>query len=104
MHSTNFFDFIPPVIDEDFKILLEHRGVTISRIVSSQKIDSKIYIQNEDEWVLLLDGEALILVDKVEHILKKGDMMLIVAHTPHQILSVKDGTIWLTVHFGNEKH
>jgi len=72
MHSTNFFDFIPPKIDEDFKILLEHKGVKISRIVSSDKIDSKIYNQNEDEWVLLLEGEALLLVDGVRHILKKG--------------------------------
>jgi cupin 2 domain-containing protein len=94
----NIFDTITPKSDETFTTLLEHKNIKINRIVSSNIIAPIEYIQDEDEWLVLLEGEATILIDNKKKILKKGDTLFIPAKIPHQVLKTKDGTVWLTVH------
>ena len=94
----NIYDYITPKNGETFTTLLEHKNIKINRIVSSDKLEEKIYRQEEDEWLVLLEGEATLLLDKEEKSIKKGDTLFIPSNTPHQVLRTKSGTLWLTVH------
>jgi len=94
----NLFDYNIPQAGETFSILLEHKNIKINRIVSSDNIEPIEYTQEEDEWVVVLEGEAHLLLDNEEKVLHKGDTLFIPAKTSHTILKTKSGTLWLTVH------
>lgn len=94
----NLFDDTVPKKGEVFKTLLEHKNIKIIRIISSDNFDSVEYVQDEDEWVILIDGEALLLIDGEEKSLKKGESLFIPATIAHTILEMKRGTIWLAVY------
>ncbi len=94
----NLFEYTVPEKGELFTTLLQHKHITIQRIVSSDHLEEKTYIQEEDEWVVVLEGEALLTIEGEEKILKKGAMLLIPAGTPHQVLQTKAHTLWLAIH------
>lgn len=97
-----FSDAAPPAAGERFDTLLSHRGLTIERIVSTSKIESQLYVQEQDEWVVLLRGEALLDVDGVAMPMAAGDYVFLPARTPHRVLRVADGAMWLAVHLSAE--
>jgi len=94
----NIFNHQTPKRGEDFNTLLEHKNIKIIKIVSSDTFDSIEYCQDEDEWVLLIEGEATLRLDEKEMTLSKGESLFIPAKTAHQILEMKHGTVWLAVH------
>ena len=94
----NIYDTITPKTGETFTTLLEHKNIKINRIVSSSHIKPVEYTQDEDEWLVLLEGEATLLIENEEKELTKGDTLFIPAKVPHTVLETKDGTVWLTVH------
>ena len=94
----NLFDYITPKHGEAFTTLLEYKNIKINRIVSSDRVEEKLYEQEEDEWLVLLEGEATLLVNEEEKKLVKGDTFFIPAKTPHRVLHTQKGTHWLTVH------
>jgi cupin 2 domain-containing protein len=95
---VNIYDYITPQDGEDFSTLLEHKNIKINRIVSSDTLDEKLYVQEEDEWLVLLEGEATLLLENEKKNLKKGDTLFIPSSTLHRILHTQSGTAWLTVH------
>jgi cupin 2 domain-containing protein len=94
----NIFNYHVPQSGEDFTTLLQHKNVCINRIVSSDKVEKKLYIQDEDEWLVVLKGSATLEIDGKIFQLSCGDTLFISAKTPHKILSTAKGTLWLTVH------
>ena len=94
----NLYEYLTPKSGENFSTLLEHKNIKINRIVSASNVKSTEYIQDEDEWLVLIEGKATLLVNKEEKILQKGDTLFIPAKTPHTVLKTKEGTVWLTVH------
>ena len=94
----NIYDSILPQNGEIFTTLLAHKNIKINRIVSSAHVEPIEYMQDEDEWLVLLEGEATLLVEYEEKILTKGDTLFIPAKVPHTVLRTKNGTVWLTVH------
>ena len=94
----NIYDYLTPKTSETFTSLLEHKNIKINRIVSSEDMEPKEYIQEEDEWLVLLEGKATLLLAREKKILKKGDTLFIPAKVPHRVLETKKGTVWLTVH------
>ena len=94
----NFYDCITPKSGETFTTLLEHKNIKINRIVSSNSIEPVEYLQDEDEWLVVIEGEATLQVKNEKKILSKGDTLFIPAKTPHQVLDTKENTVWLTVH------
>jgi cupin 2 domain-containing protein len=56
------------------------------------------YVQVQDEWVVVLDGEAVLEVDGAEVRLARGDWVLLPAAKPHRVLMTAAGTRWLAVH------
>lgn len=91
-------DALPPATGERFDTLLSHQGLVIERIVSTSKIESQQYVQEQDEWVVLLTGEALLKVAERQVPLRAGDYLFLPSRTPHTVLRVSDGAMWLAVH------
>jgi cupin 2 domain-containing protein len=94
----NLYDTITPQSGETFTTLLEHKNIKINRIVSSDELDETEYIQEEDEWLVLIEGEATLLLGQKEKTLTKGETLFIPSKTPHRVLRTEKGTLWLTVH------
>ncbi len=94
----NLLDYITPKKGETFTTLLEHKNIKINRIISSSDVTPIEYIQEEDEWLVLLEGEVTLLIDSKEKVLSKGETLFIPAKVPHTVMKTSDGTVWLTVH------
>ena len=94
----NIYDYLTPKNGETFTSLLEHKNIKINRIISSSDVKHIEYIQEEDEWLFLLEGEATLLIGNEEKTLTKGETLFIPAKVPHTVLKTSNGTVWLTVH------
>jgi cupin 2 domain-containing protein len=94
----NLFNITTPVDGaEMITELLQHKNVTINRIVSNRLTNGSWYDQDEDEWLVLVEGAALLLIDDEEKTLKAGDTLFIPAHQLHRVISTSDNALWLTV-------
>jgi len=95
----NIYDYITPTIGEEFTTLLEKENIKIVRIVSSDKLEAKEYCQEENEFVILLEGKATLDIKGKRIKLSRGDTLFIPARTEHKILATKKGTLWLAIYF-----
>lgn len=99
MATDNLFTgSTPPPAGERFDVLLKHRNMVVERIVSSATVTPQTCVQAQDEWVLLVQGEAEMLVGGRPVSLKPGDHLFLPAGTPHSVERTADGTLWLAVH------
>jgi cupin 2 domain-containing protein len=96
----NFYEYEIPDTGESFDALLKHPSVRILRIVSSETPDPVEYDQEEDEWVLLLEGSAVLELEGKRVELRKGEHLFLPARTPHRVLETERGTLWIAVHIG----
>lgn len=71
----------------------------IERIVSNGhgSPDGFWYDQGEDEWVTILQGEAVLAFEKYTATLRTGDCLLIPAHCRHRVECTSRPCIWLCV-------
>jgi cupin 2 domain-containing protein len=85
---------------ERFAEWLRCKNVVIERIVSSDKPETVLYNQVQDEWVLLLQGTAHLEIDNRTVTLGAVDTIFIPAHTPHRVVktSKEPQCVWLAVH------
>lgn len=89
-----------PGEEEHFQVLFESPAVRIERIVSdghSSPCDFW-YDQPHDEWVMLVQGAAVLGFEDGEQPLVPGDSLLIPAHRRHRVASTAGRTVWLAVH------
>jgi len=96
---VNFFDVAIPERGERFDTLLQQGRVRVERIVSGHLDKVEEFCQEEDEWVILCSGWALLEMDGKRYHLKRGDFLHIPAKTPHKLLKAEPGTFWLAIHF-----
>ena len=97
----NLLSALPqPETGEVFEDLLRLGSVRIERIVSSATPEPVLYDQPQDEWVLLLQGNARLWIDCEVVALGAGDCILIPARTPHRVVSTsaQPPCVWLAVH------
>jgi cupin 2 domain-containing protein len=85
------------------EILLEHPGFRIERIVSDgqQSPAGFWYEQPGDEWVILLQGKAIVEFEMSEFVvLAKGDYLWIPPLLKHRVKSTSydPQCIWLAIH------
>ncbi|MDO4542388.1 MAG: cupin domain-containing protein [Bacillota bacterium] len=88
-----------PLEDELTTILQEGEGIRIERIVSAGQTSSW-YDQEENEYVILLQGEAEIEFKDAEAVaLTAGDCLLLPAHQIHRVsyTSWEPPCLWLCV-------
>ena len=89
-----------PAAGEHFDEILRLRNVVIERIESSAQVESRLYDQEQDEWILLLQGKARLDLGGEEVDLAAGDCLLIPSRLPHRVLetSADPTCVWLAVH------
>ena len=97
----NLFDYSLPQNGEQFSTLLEHKNVKIVRIITTSVPEDNSYCQDEDEWVVVFEGEATLEIEGKQMVLRRGDTLFIPAKTSHKILHAAKGTLWLAVHIAN---
>ena len=87
-------------MEETLKNLLSHKNVKINKIISPPNFVSEEFIQDEDEWVTLLQGSAILKINQKIIKLVKDSHIFIPAQTPHKIISTDPNieTIWLAIH------
>jgi len=95
----NIYDFKIPSIGEDFTTLFENKNIKIVRIVSSDKLEVVEYCQEEEEFVILLEGSAQLDVEGRVVTLNRGDTLYIPAKSKHKVLATDKGTLWIAIHF-----
>jgi cupin 2 domain-containing protein len=105
LKASNIFENVPkPLENESFETILSKNNLKIERIVSKGHIspESGWYNQEQDEWVIIMQGAATIsFKDGNDVHLKAGTHLNIPAHTPHQVSWTDPNleTIWLAVHY-----
>lgn len=103
--TTNIYESIPKNLDKEvFEKLISKDTINIERIISKGHIspESGWYNQNNDEWVIVLQGEAVLSFENSEDVrLKSGDYINISANTKHKVSWTAPDieTIWLAVHY-----
>ena len=103
MKAGNIFEgAAPPGSGERFDRLLTLGNLVVERIVSSEAIERIEYRQTQHEWVVLLKGEARIDVAGTDVSMKSGDYLFLEAETPHTVLQVSEGAVWLGIHLHPE--
>jgi cupin 2 domain-containing protein len=105
MKLSNIFNNIPADLsDEAFEKIAGSEHVAIERIVSKghRSPETGWYVQERDEWVILLQGNAEIMFATGETLkLTAGDHVNIPAHAKHKVSWTDPDTesIWLAVHY-----
>lgn len=98
----NIYELPPfPLAGEAVKILAENGNIRIERIVSTGQV-SDWYDQPETEFVILLEGEAVIEYENHETAaMSKGDTLLIGPHRRHRVsyTSADPPCVWLCVFY-----
>ena len=102
----NLFDTIPAELPEELtETIAGNEDVRIERIVSHGHCSKKEfwYDQDQDEFVLLLQGEAELEFEDTTIRLKKGDYLTIKAHQRHRLkwTTPDMATIWLAVFYSS---
>ncbi len=82
---------------EIFATLFENDSIKIESIQSWLKTPGETYDQDQEEWVILLEGEAVLEIDNRILNLQRGDYFFIPKHTPHRVLSTSKNALWLAV-------
>jgi uncharacterized cupin superfamily protein len=78
--------------------LVELPTVTVEQILSGALSAPVSFEQAHDEWVLVVEGRARLLVEGTELELGAGEWLLLPAGCPHTLLETEPGTSWLAVH------
>lgn len=85
---------------EIIETILNSKNVRIEKIISDGNT-SGWYDQKEDEWVVLLKGEAEIEFENSIKVLNAGDYIFIPKHKRHRVKRTAK-CIWLCVFIGDE--
>ena len=103
-HATNLFAGLPKILSEELtETLVAAHYVRIERIVSTGQSSPPgfWYDQQEHEWVVVLQGEAVLEFENHSLRLLPGDHVLIPPRQKHRVGSTShhEPTVWLAVFF-----
>ena len=99
--KINIYDLPPlPQADELTTILAVSGNIRIERIISTGQI-SGWYDQIETEFVVLLEGNALVEFENRTAVMTKGDTLLIKPHERHRVnyTSGEPPCVWLCIFY-----
>lgn len=86
--------------EEVFETLLEKKNVCIKKIRSLDVRDGEWYLQEQDEWVVLLEGYATIEYESDTKELEAGEYLYIPRGMKHRVKKTSSNTLWLAVYIG----
>lgn len=101
----NIYESIPENLDKEiFQDLFKSDRIRIERIVSTGQSspDEGWYDQEENEWVIVLQGAGLIVFEDGREIkLRSGDFINIPKHQKHRVAwtDPANNTIWLAIFY-----
>ena len=105
MKTSNIFTNIPKQMNgEIFENIISKDSIKIQKIISKGDTTpkNKWYDQEDDEWVIIMQGEAILSFENQKDIkLKTGEYINIPAHTKHRVswtIETQE-TIWLAIHY-----
>lgn len=105
MEKMNLFSEIPDghLPAERFDVLFSAGSLVIERIISTghSTPEGEWYDQEQDEWVILLEGDALLrFADDTVVPMQRGDYLFIPAHCRHRVEQTRQmpPCIWLAIH------
>jgi cupin 2 domain-containing protein len=87
-----------PAQGERVRALLELPTLRVEQILSGTLAQPISFASENDEWVLLLEGRARLLVEETELVLQPGEWLLLPSGCPHTLLETQAGTSWLALH------
>ena len=104
MKKYNIFDkIIVDTEEENFFEIFKNETIKIEKIVSNGQISPENfwYEQEKSEFILLLEGFAILEFENREVELKKGDCINIKAKQKHRVkfTSLDEPTIWFAVFY-----
>ncbi len=105
MPPDNIFNLIPETLEtEIFEEIVTARNIRIERILSQghSSPESGWYDQDENEWVMVLQGHGRLgFADGSEIDLAAGDYLNIPAHRKHKAICTDPDcvTVWLAVFY-----
>lgn len=103
--NSNIFELIPDEISNElFENIVTGENIRIERIISKGHVspESGWYDQDENEWVIVLTGQAKIEFDNKAAVhLVSGSYLNIPAHTLHKVswTDPDTETIWLAIYY-----
>jgi cupin 2 domain-containing protein len=77
--------------------LAKFPALTVEQILSGSLPEPVSFDQDFDEWVLLLEGRAKLVVAGEEVELESGEWLLLPAGCPHTVVETQPGTSWLAL-------
>ena len=103
---NNLFTDLPSHLpDELVEVLAAHDNIRIERIISTGHASPEAfwYDQEEIEWLIVLKGEAILLLDSDDtrvH-LRPGDYVTIPANCRHRVewTTPDEPTVWIAVFY-----
>lgn len=87
-----------PVIDEAFHELCRVGDSMVEEILSGQVDQVNTFTQDHSEFVVVLEGKALLELEGHSIHLKANDWVQLPPFLPHKVIQVEPGTRWLAVH------
>lgn len=104
IEKYNIFDEIPiDKKDENFFEIFKNEKIKIEKIVSNgqKSLENFWYEQEKNEYILLLEGFAILEFEDFEVELKKGDCLNIESMQKHRVkfTSLDEPTIWFAVFY-----
>lgn len=108
VEMSKHFDSLPASLSTELtETLLDANSVRIERIVSHGHASPEgfWFDQEQDEWVLLIRGAALLQFEDEIIDMRPGDFLNIPAHRKHRVewTTPDETTIWLAVHYGERQ-
>jgi cupin 2 domain-containing protein len=105
MKKLNIFQRLPKELKEElFEDIISTENLKVERIVSYGHSSPKTgwYESELNEWVLVLEGEALLIFEESEEVrLKVGDYLNIPAFKKHKVAWTQPEakTVWLAIYY-----
>ena len=91
-----------PISAEISELIVSNPNVRIERIISPAHFVSDWFDQDENEYVILLQGQAVLeYEDGVKVELTAGNSLIIAAHQKHRLVDTSEEPlcIWMCVHY-----
>ena len=89
-----------PASGEAVEQLLVLPGVVIEQILSGTLEAPLDFRQEHDEWVVLLEGSASLVVAGEDVALAAGGWLFLPAGVEHRVVATAPGSSWLAMHIG----